>query len=67
MSGGVDVDDEHEEKTKRVRSARGCKKMKKETHIRLDVLILQIKGMFPDVDTDDGDVCCVVRWLALAG
>jgi hypothetical protein len=24
------------------------------THVRLDVLVLQVEGVFPDVDTEDG-------------
>ena len=28
------------------------------THVRLDILVLQVKGVLPDVDTDDGNVGC---------
>ena len=28
----------------------------RETYIRLDVLVLEVESVFPDIDTDDGNV-----------
>lgn len=36
----------------------GKRRERRRTHIRLDVLVLQVERVLPDVDPDDGDVGC---------
>ena len=36
-----------------------------DTHVGLNVLVLEVKGMLPDVDTNDGRVCYYIVMLPI--